>query len=137
MLMVMMVEDDDSFRETFKRWLLTQCPSIEVVEAGSGEEALTRLNSDAFDLIFMDIHLPGENGLKMTRKIKAGWQDIPVIIITSYDMPEYREAAIGHGANSYIAKNSLKWHEISTLIECFQGAKQNGRKPTCLGFTSG
>ena len=136
MLKAMIVEDNNSFREMFKGMLLTQYPSMEVVEAGSGEEALRRLGSYAFDLVFMDIHLPGENGLKITRKIKAGWQDVPVIILTSYDIPEYREAAIGYGANSFIAKDSLKWDEISTLIKCYQGAKQNGRKPACLGFTS-
>jgi DNA-binding NarL/FixJ family response regulator len=136
MLKAMIVEDNNSFREMFKGRLLTQYPSTEVVEAGSGEEALGRLGSYAFDLVFMDIHLPGENGLEITRKIKAGWQDVPVIILTSYDIPEYREAAIGYGANSFIPKDSLKWDEISTLIKCFQGAKQNGRKPACLGVTS-
>ena len=136
MLKAMIVEDNNSFREMFKGRLLTQYPSTEVVEAGSGEEALGRLGSYAFDLVFMDIHLPGQNGLKITRKIKTGWQGVPVIILTSYDMPEYREAAIGYGANSFIAKNSLKWDEISTLIKCFRGAKENGRKPACLGFTS-
>jgi len=136
MLKAMIVEDNISFREMFKGRLLTQFPSTEVGEAGSGEEALRRLGSYAFDLVFMDIHLPGENGLKTTRKIKAEWKDVPVIIITSYDMPEYREAAIGYGANSFIVKDLLKWDEISTLIKCFQGAKQKGRKPACLGFTN-
>ena len=137
MLKVMIVEDHIFFREIFRDWLLTQYPSTEVIEAGSGEEALKRLGSYAFDLVFMDIHLPGENGLNVTRKIKAGWQDVPVAIISSYDMPEYREAAIRYGANSFIAKDSLKWDEILKLIRCFQEAKQNGRKPACLRFTSG
>jgi len=136
MLKVMTVDDDNSFRGMFKRWLLTHCPSMEVVEAGSGEEALRMLNFNAFDLVFMDIHLPGENGLKITRKIKTEWQDLPVIILTSYDMPEYREAAIGYGANSFISKDSLKWEEISALFKCYQGATQNGRKPACFGFIS-
>ena len=133
----MIVEDNISFREVFKDLLLTQYPPVEVIEAGSGEEALKRLGSNAFDLVFMDINLPGENGLEITRKIKAVWQDVPVTIITSYDIPEYREAAIRYGANSFIAKDSLKWDEISKVIRCFQGAKQNGRKPACLRFTSG
>ena len=137
MLRVLIVEDNISFREMFRDWLLTQYPSTEVIEAGSGEEALKRLGSYAFDLVFMDIHLPGENGLEITRKIKAGWQDVSVIIIASYDIPEYQEAAIRYGANSYIAKDSLKWGEILKLIRCYQGAKQNGRKPACLSFTSG
>ena len=137
MLKVMIVEGNTSFREIFKNWLLTQYPSTEVIEAGSGEEALKRLRSYAFDLVFMDIHLPGENGLEITRKIKAGWQDVPVTIISSYDIPEYREAAIKYGANSFVAKDSLKWNEVSKLFGCFQGAKQKGRKPACLRITSG
>jgi two-component system, NtrC family, response regulator PilR len=110
---------------------------MEVVEAGSGEEALRRLGSSVFDLVFMDIHLPGENGLEITRKIKAGWQDVPVTIITSYNIPEYREAAIGYGANSFIAKDSLKWDQISAMVKCFQRAKDSiGLKPSCVRLAS-
>ena len=136
MLKAMIVKDDIFFREMFRDRLLTQYRSTKVIEAGSGEEALTKLGSYALDLVFMDIHLPGENGLEITGKIKAGWQDVPVIIMSSYNIPEYREAAIRYGANSFIAKDSLKWDEISKLIRCFQAAKQNGRKPTCLTLTS-
>jgi DNA-binding NarL/FixJ family response regulator len=136
MLKAMIVEDNISFREMFRDWLLTQHPSIEVIETGSGEEALKKLGSYAFDLVFMDINLPGENGLKITRKIKAGWPDVPITIMTSYDIPEYREAAFGYGANSFIAKDSLNWEEISRLIRCFLEAEQNGRKPACLGIRS-
>ena len=133
----MIVKDDIFFREMFRDRLLAQYPSTKVIEAGSGEEALKKLGSYALDLVFMDIHLPGENGLEITGKIKAGGQDVPVIIMSSYNIPEYREAAIRYGANSFIAKDSLKWDEISKLIRCFQGAKQNGRKPACLRFASG
>ncbi len=137
MLKTMIVEDNISFRETFRDRLLTEYSATKVIEAGSGEEALKSLRSYVFDLVFIDIHLPGENGLEITRKIKAGWQDLPVTIINGYDIPEYREAAIRYGANSFIAKDSLEWDEISKLIGCFQVAKQNGRKPACLRFTSG
>jgi len=134
----MIVEDNISFREVFKDLLLTQYPPVEVIEAGSGEEALKRLGSNAFDLVFMDIHLPGESGLAITGKIKAGWQDVPVNIITGYDIPEYREAAIEYGANSFIAKDSLKWDQISAIVGCFQRAKDSiGLKPSCVRLASG
>jgi DNA-binding NarL/FixJ family response regulator len=138
MLKVMIVEDNVSFREIFKDWLLTQTPSIELIEAGSGEEALKKIDSYAVDLIFMDIHLPGESGLAITKKIRAGWQDVPVNIITSYDIPEYREAAIEYGASSFIAKESLKWDQISAMVKCFQRAKDSiGLKPSCVRLVSG
>ena len=137
MLKAMVVKGNIFFREMFRDWLLTQYPSTKVIEAGSGEEALKKLGSYALDLVFMDIHLPGENGLEITRKIKAEWQDVPVIIISSYDILEYREAAIRYGANSFIVNDSVKRDEISKLIRCLQGAKQNGRSPACLRLTSG
>jgi DNA-binding NarL/FixJ family response regulator len=137
MLKAMIVEDNIFFREMFKNWLLTQYPSTEIIEAGSGEEALKWLGSYAFDLVFMDIHLPGENGLEITRKIKAEWQEVSVIILSSYDMPEYREAAIRYGANSFIAKDSLKWNQISAMVKCFQRAKDSiGLKPSCVRLAS-
>jgi DNA-binding NarL/FixJ family response regulator len=122
----------------FRGWLLTQYPSTEVIEAGSGEEALKRLRSYAFDLVFMDIHLPGETGLEITGKIKAEWHNVPVAIMTSYDIPEYREAAIRCGANSFIAKDSLEWDQISAMVKCFQSAKDSiGLKPSCVRLASG
>jgi len=99
MLTSMIVDDYIPFRDMFKGALLSQFPSMEVTEAENGEEAFKKLASYPIDLIFMDIRLPGENGLDLTRKIRAERQDISIIIVTSYSMPEYREAAIQCGAS--------------------------------------
>ena len=60
MLTPMIVEDYIPFRETFKGLLLSQFPSMEVIEAGNGEEAFKILASHPIDPIFMDIGLPGQ-----------------------------------------------------------------------------
>jgi len=49
----------------------------------------------------MDIRLPGENGLELTKKIRAIYPNITIFILTQYDMPEYREAASQYDANPY------------------------------------
>jgi len=56
----MIVEDKIPFREFFKGALLSQFPSMEVIEAGNGEEAFKKLASYPIDPIFMDIGLPGQ-----------------------------------------------------------------------------
>jgi len=133
MLTPMIVEDNISFREFFKGTLLSQFPSMEVIDAGNGEEAFKKLASYPIDLIFMNIGLPGQNGLEVTRKIKADRQDIPIIIVSGYDTPEYWEAAIQCGASCFISKYSLNMDSISTIIKCYQKAKDDGRlRPTCL-----
>jgi len=114
---VLIVEDNLSFREILKDNLHSRFPSIEIFEAADGEKALQIVDATSPDLIFMDIQLPGENGLQITRKIKTRYPHIIVVIITTYDIPEYREAAFRYGANRFIPKDSLDWKEIETVVE--------------------
>jgi len=138
MLTPMIVEDNVSFRKMFKGELLSRFPSMEVIEAGNGEETLAKLSSCPVDLIFMDIRLPGQSGLELTQEIKANRQDIPIIVMTNYDLPEYKEAAMQYGASSFIPKDSVNMESISTFIDCYQKARDEGRlRPTCLRLKSG
>jgi DNA-binding NarL/FixJ family response regulator len=88
-----------------------------ITEAGDGEEALRTIDTVLPNLIFMDINLPGENGLELTRKIKATHPETPIIILTSYDLPEYRQAAYEYGANSFLVKGSFTLAELITMVE--------------------
>ena len=56
------------------------------------------------DMIFMDISLPGANGLEATREIKLTPQSGRVVILTSHDLPEYRRQAFRNGADHFISK---------------------------------
>jgi len=133
MLRTMTVEDNIPFRETFKNNLLSEFPSMEVIEAANGEEAFKGLASYPIDLVFMDISLPGENGFNLTRKIKAKYKDVTITMLTSYDLPEYREAAARCGADGFIVKDLMKWNQISGMVKCFQRAKDSlGLKPSCV-----
>jgi DNA-binding NarL/FixJ family response regulator len=55
-------------------------------------------------MIFMDINLPGENGLEATRKIKARHEHTLIVILTGHDIPEYRQQAFRNGADYFISK---------------------------------
>jgi len=112
-----MVEDSVSFRQLLKESLLSRFPMMEVLEAGDGEEALKRVKAFSPDLAIVDIHLPGENGLDLTKKLKAEYPNLKVIVLTIYDTPEYREAAYQSQANYFISKGSSTKEEILTLIE--------------------
>lgn len=138
MLRTMTVEDNLPFREMFKGLFLSTFPSMEVIEAADGEEAFKRLASYPIDLIFMDIKLPRESGLELTRKIKAKYKDVTIAMLTSYDLAEYREAAARSGASCFITKDSINWDQISAMVGCFQRAKDSiGLKPSCVRLASG
>jgi CheY-like chemotaxis protein len=113
---VLIVEDSTLFRQLFKEALRNKFPSVKVDEAIDGGEAIQKVETLRPNLIFMDIRLPGENGLELTRRIKALYPKIIVIILTGYDLPEYREASFPH-ADYFFSKDSLTTKDIFTLLE--------------------
>jgi DNA-binding NarL/FixJ family response regulator len=116
MFKTMLVEDNASFRQVVKSNLQVQFPSMEVIEAADGAEAFQKFDSYPPNLIFMDIQLPGENGLELTRKIKADYPDIIIIILTSHDLPEYREVAARNKADYFLSKDSIATDQICKLV---------------------
>jgi CheY-like chemotaxis protein len=115
-LKILIVEDSTLFRKLFKVALHDRFPSIEIHEARDGEEALLQVETFRPNLIFMDIRLPGENGLELTKKIKTRYLNIIVIILTGYDLPEYREFSSRH-ADYFFSKDSSTTENIFGLVE--------------------
>jgi CheY-like chemotaxis protein len=115
-LKVLIVEDSRLFRELFKERFHDRFPSIEIYEAVDGEEALQKIQAFRPNLIFMDIRLPGKNGLEVAKKVKAQYPNIIVIILTGYDLPEYREASTRY-ADYFFSKDSSAPENIFTLVE--------------------
>ncbi|MFH1487903.1 MAG: response regulator transcription factor, partial [Pseudomonadota bacterium] len=106
MTRALIVEDNDTFRQTLRKMLSNNFPTLTLDEARDGTEALDLIGTSCPDLIFMDIKLPGENGLQITKKIRGLYNKAKIIILTSHDYPEYREAARNYGASHFISKGS-------------------------------
>jgi len=117
MCKTLIVEDSVFFRQLLKETLLSRFPSMDIAEAENGKDALQKVESLRPQLIFMDIKLPGENGLELTKKIKARYSDISIIILTSYDLPEYREAAREYRADHFLSKGGSTKEDILTLVQ--------------------
>ena len=114
---ILIVEDNAIFRQTLKGLLDTRFPFISFEEAWDGREALKKVNDFLPDLIFMDIKLPGESGLQLTKKIKNSYPEIIIIILTNYDLPEYREATKQKGADYFLTKGYSNIQEIMALVD--------------------
>ena len=120
---VLVVEDSTIFRTLLKETLQSRFPTTKILEAADGEEAMRQIAAHPPDLIFMDIKLPGENGLDLTAKIKNKYPDVVVIVLTSYDTPEYREAAVKVKADHFLAKGSTSRAGILTLVDSILGCR--------------
>jgi DNA-binding NarL/FixJ family response regulator len=102
----LIVEDSAFYRQLLKEALLSRFPSMELFGAADGKEALQKIEASLPDLIFMDIKLPGESGLELTKNIKTRYPNINIIIPTAYDIPEYREEAYQYHTNHFLSKGS-------------------------------
>jgi len=69
---------------------------------------------------WIDIRLKEENGLELTEKIKAAHPSITILVVTGYDITEYREAASQYGADRFLFKSPLNYVELEELVNSYQ-----------------
>jgi two-component system KDP operon response regulator KdpE len=98
---VLLVEDDRmlrrALRASFRNW------DFDVVEAGSGEEALTTLGESPPDLVILDLMLPGIDGLETLRHLRT-FTGVPVVVLTVRDSLRDKVTALESGADDYVVK---------------------------------
>lgn len=117
MFKALIVEDNMDFRQTLNEVLSSSFPSMAIAEAADSKDAMELINSFKPDLVFMDVKLPDGNGLSLTKIIKADRSGTIVIVITAYDLPEYRQAAMQAGASYFIPKGALSREEVLAIVE--------------------
>lgn len=102
--LVLVVEDNEANQLLARSVLEREGYRVEV--AGAAEEALEKLAERLPNLILMDVQLPGQDGLSLTRELKAdpATANIPVIALTAHAMTGDREQTIAAGCAGYIAK---------------------------------
>ena len=119
-LRILLVDDSAEFLESAAR-LLTLHKQLRIVgRASSGNAALEQIAQLSPDLVLMDLAMPGMNGLETTRQIKSRPAPPRVVIMTLYDVAEYRTAARQATADGFIAKSSIRSQLLPMLANLFQ-----------------
>lgn len=112
---ILLVEDFDDTRLMMKMWL--QRNGYQVIEAETGEEAISMAQSARPDLIIMDIMMPGMNGLDATQQIRQyhSLNQTPIVAVSAYGADEYREIALEAGCDEYVS-TPFNPPELAALI---------------------
>lgn len=113
---ILIVEDSPNFRRILKEMLRDRFPSVVIDEAADGEEALRKLDASAPDLVFMDIELPGKDGIEIARSVRALHGNIKIVMLTSHSHYIYKEAAFECGADAFFTKGFSTLEEISAVV---------------------
>jgi DNA-binding NarL/FixJ family response regulator len=124
---LLVVDDHAGVRQTVMALVSTEFPHFRLLEAECAEDALTLCGgSEQPDLIVLDITLPGMDGFEATRRIKAAWPRIVIVMHSSSDMPVYRDASLAAGAAAFVGKG----RNSRTLVPIIAGLLPARNVPT-------
>lgn len=99
---ILVVDDEEVVRLSYARSLASEHCKVEMVS--NGQEALQAMGERSFDVVLLDLLMPGMNGMKVLSTIKRQWPESEVIIITGYPALETAKEAVSLGAYDYLAK---------------------------------
>ncbi len=99
---ILVVDDEEVVRLSYVRTLAGEHCSVEVVK--NGHDALQMMGQQAFDVVLLDLRMPGMDGMTVLKNIKENWPESEVIIITGYPAVESAKEAVTLGAYDYLAK---------------------------------
>lgn len=116
MIKLLIADDEYLVLDSLKMIISKNMDDIEIVgTAGSGREAVEKALKYKPDIIFMDIHMPGIDGIEAIKQIKAANSDVLLVIITAYEFFDYAKEAINLGVSEYLLKPINKNKVIETL----------------------
>jgi two-component system KDP operon response regulator KdpE len=99
---ILLVDDESAIRRALRPPLLEL--GFQVVEASRGEEALQMLRTGAFDVILLDVNMPGIGGIETLRRMRALAPRMPILMLTVRDAEEEKVVALELGADDYVTK---------------------------------
>jgi two-component system phosphate regulon response regulator OmpR len=98
---ILVVDDDSRIRQLLSRYLGDH--GFRVTTAGTADEARSRLAGLAFDLLIVDVMMPGEDGMTLVRGLRAS-TDVPILMLTALSESDSRVQGLESGADDYVAK---------------------------------
>ncbi len=102
MVRVLIADDEKNMRITLANILERE--GYQVTVAATGEEAVGLCTKDGFDIVFMDVRMPGIDGVEAFRRIRRHQEGVRVIMMSAYSVDELKEAALADGAIAFLSK---------------------------------
>ena len=112
---ILIVEDHQGVRQSLREWLELSFPHYQLLEATSGEEAVTMAQTMAPSLVIMDIGLPGMTGIEAAQGIKAAVPQTRVVVLTIFDDEAHRAGAAAAGVSAYVPKRKVQTELLPVL----------------------
>lgn len=121
---VFMIDDHSIVRNGIRMMIDTTDDITIASEAENAEEGLRVLHKEIFDVLLLDIGLPGMNGFDLLKKLHISHPDLPILMLSMYPEETYGPRALKFGASGYLGKNS----PLETLTSAIRTVAGGGKR---------
>jgi two-component system, NarL family, invasion response regulator UvrY len=123
MIKILIADDHTMFREGLKH-ILAEYPDLVVAdEANNGQEVLDKIWKNNYDMVLLDITMPGMTGLEALKQLKNDKPKLPVLILSMHPEEQYAIRVLRAGASGYLTKESAPDELITAIRKISQGKK--------------
>ena len=123
MIQILIVDDHAILRRGLKEILEREFRDVRIGGAGSAEQALTQLDSENWDLVILDITMPGRSGVDVLRHLKALRPKLPVLVLSMHPEDQYGKRVLKAGASGYMNKESAPEELIKAVRKLLSGGR--------------
>ncbi len=120
---VLVADDHAVVREGIKRIIAETADMVVAGEAANGWEVLEKARGGDYDVVVLDISMPGKNGMEILKELKRECPGVPVLILSMHPEEQYALRALRVGASGFVAKESAPDELIAALEKVLRGSK--------------
>jgi two-component system, NarL family, invasion response regulator UvrY len=123
MIKILVADDHPIVRQGLKQ-ILSEYPDMTVAdEAGNGKEVLSKVAKKDYDIVLLDISMPGRNGLDILKELKTKKPKLPVLVLSIYPEDQYAVRVLKLGASGYLTKESVPEELVAAIRKVARGRK--------------
>jgi two-component system, NarL family, invasion response regulator UvrY len=123
MIRILIADDHPMFREGLRR-ILAGYPDINVAgEASNGQEVFEKVRNNEYDIVLLDIAMPGTPGLEVLKQLKNEKPKLPVLVLSMYPEEQYAVRVIRAGASGYLTKEIVSEELMTAIRRISEGRK--------------
>lgn len=118
---ILIADDHAIMRDGLKR-ILDATPDLKVVdEAENGDEVMVKIRAAQYDLVLLDMSMPGKSGIELIKWIKSTSPKLPVLVLSMHEEEQYAVRAIRSGASGYVTKDSASLQLVAAIRKVVEG----------------
>ena len=123
MIRILIADDHAIVREGLKQIVAETHDMVVAGEASNGREILALAASQGWDVVLLDIAMPGRGGMDTLRQLKRSYPELPVLMLSIYPEDQYGVRALKNGASGYLNKDSAPEELVAAIRKVTQGRK--------------